>query len=58
MTPKNKITFYTLGEEMLSIDKNGFYVRGKKVKQDDNEAEKVYNAFKEFLTWSQITKHN
>jgi hypothetical protein len=43
-------------EEMLKIGPDGFWVRGVKVKQDDKEAEIVYNAMKEFLTWSQLTR--
>jgi len=45
------------GDEMLRVTKNGFYVRGKKVKQDDKEAEVVYNAFKQWLSWAQLQRN-
>lgn len=44
------------GDEMLKVTKNGFYVRGKKVEQDDKEAEAVYNAFKQWLSWAQLQR--
>jgi len=53
---KNTITCLAGSEEMLRIGPDGFWVRGVKVEQDDKEAETVYNAFKEFLTWSQLTR--
>jgi len=43
--------------EMIKITKTGFYVRGKLVEQDDKEAEIVYNAFKEFLTYHALTRN-
>lgn len=52
----NDITCMAGGEEMLRVGPDGFWVRGVKVPQDDNEAEAVYKAFKEFLTWSQLTR--
>lgn len=42
------------GDEMLRVTKNGFYVRGKKIEQDDQEAEIVYNAFKQWLAWANL----
>ena len=42
--------------EMLKITKEGFYVRGIKVEQDEKEALVVYNAFREWMTWSAITR--
>ena len=42
--------------EMLKITRTGFYVRGVAVPQDDKEAEIVYNAFKEFLTYHALTR--
>lgn len=44
------------GEEMLRVDKDGFYVRGVKVKADAKEAEQVYKAFKEWLTWAHLSR--
>lgn len=53
----NDIVFYCNGNEMLKITQNGFYVRGKQIKQDDQEAEKVYNSFKEWLVWQSLQRH-
>ena len=55
-TPANTITCLAGGEEMLRVGPNGFWVRGVKVEQDDREAQLVYNAFKEWMTWSQLTR--
>jgi len=52
----NTITCLAGSEEMLRIGPDGFWVRGVKVEQDDREAEIVYNAMKEFLTWSQLNR--
>jgi hypothetical protein len=41
---------------MLRLSPDGFFVRGKKVNVDDNEAEQVYNSFKEWLTWQQLSR--
>ena len=46
----NTIVFSAnLGQEMLKITEDGFYVRGVKVKQDKKEAEAVYKAFKRWM---------
>jgi hypothetical protein len=42
------------GAEMLRVSTDGFWVRGVRVEQDDNEAETVYNAFKAWMTWAQL----
>ena len=42
------------GEEMVRCNTDGFWVRGVKVAQDDKEAEIVYNAFKQWLTWASL----
>ena len=52
----NTITCMAGGEEMLRVSDKGFWVRGKKVAQDDNEAEAVYNAFKAWMTWAQLDR--
>ena len=52
----NAITFFSNGVEVLSCSDKGFYVRGKKVKQDDKEALVVYNSFKEWLAWQQLSR--
>jgi hypothetical protein len=43
-------------EEMLKIEPSGFWVRGQLVKQDDREAEIVYNSFKQWLVMSTLTQ--
>ena len=43
--------------ELLKITKTGFYVRGVAVEQDDKEAEIVYNAFKEWMVYSALTRN-
>jgi len=53
--PSN-ISLQTGTSEMLRITKNGFYVRGVRVPQDEKEAEKVYNAFHQWLTWATLTR--
>ena len=50
------ISLNTGAEEHLKITKTGFYVRGILVEQDDKEAEIVYNAFREFLTYHALTR--
>lgn len=54
--PHNTITCMAGGSEMLRVGPDGFWVRGVKVEQGPGEAEAVYKAFKEFLTWSQLTR--
>ena len=49
-------TFLCGGIETLRISDKGFWVRGKKVKVDDREAEIVYNSFKEWLAWQHLTR--
>ena len=41
---------------MLRVSAEGFWVRGVKIEQDDNEAQSVYNAFKALMTWAQLNK--
>jgi hypothetical protein len=56
-TDGNNITFNTTTSEMLRVAKDGFYVRGKRVNQDDKEAEVVYNAFHQWLTWATLNRN-
>lgn len=49
---KDNITLTGGGEEMLRVAKDGFYVRGVRVEADEKEAKQVYEAFKQWLTWS------
>jgi hypothetical protein len=52
----NTITCMVNGAEMLRVTPEGFWVRGKKVEQDDREAEAVYNAFKAWMSWAQLNR--
>jgi len=54
--PTNNITCLAGGEEMLRVGPDGFWVRGIRVEQDDNEAQVVYNAFKAWMIWAQLNK--
>jgi hypothetical protein len=40
------------GEEMLRVANDGFYIRGVKVEADAKEAEAVYKAFKQWMTYA------
>ena len=51
------ITLNSNTTEMLRVAKDGFYVRGKRVNQDDKEAEIVYNAFNQWLTWATLNRN-
>ena len=54
----SNISFHaSMDNEMLRITKDGFYVRGIRVPQDDKEAEKVYNAFHQWLTWATLNRN-
>jgi hypothetical protein len=52
----NNIVCMAGGTEMLKIGPEGFWVRGVKVAQDEREAEAVYNAFKQWLVWSEMNR--
>ena len=53
-TETNTIVCQAGGVEMLRVGPNGFWVRGQKVPQDDQEAQAVYNAFKQWMAWASI----
>ena len=53
---QNTITFTCGDVDMLRVAEDGFYVRGKKLRTDDKEAEQVYNAFKQWLEWSMLNR--
>ena len=55
-TQESVITFTGGASEMLRIAKDGFYIRGKRVNQDDKEAELVYNTFHQWLTWATLNR--
>ena len=52
----NTITCLAGGKEMLRVGPEGFWVRGVKVPQDDQEAQAVYNAFKQWMAWMSLGK--
>lgn len=54
--PHNIIFNAGTNDEMLKITKDAFYVRGVRVEQGPGEAEAVYAAFKEFMTWAVISR--
>ena len=55
--PNPSIVLHSNGQdEMIKITQEGFWVRGKKVEQDDKEAETVYNAFKQWLAWANLQR--
>jgi len=54
---ESSITLNSNTTEMLRVSKDGFYVRGKRVNQDDKEAEIVYNAFSQWLTWATLNRN-
>ena len=57
-TPPNSIVLNGGGnEEMLRVTKDGFYVRGTKVPIDDKEAETVYNAFLQWMSYMALTRN-
>ena len=55
---ESNITFHnrTPGGEMLKITEDGFYVRGKRVEADEQEAAAVYRAFKQWLVEAALTR--
>ena len=55
-TQDSIITFTGGSDEMLRIAKDGFYIRGKRINQDDTEAELVYNTFHQWLTWATLNR--
>ena len=44
--------------EMIRITSEGFWVRGVKVQQDEREAQHVYDAFKEWLVYSSLSRNH
>lgn len=53
---EDNFTMHSGSSEMLRVARDGFYVRGVRIEQDEKEAEKVYNAFKQWLTWATLTR--
>lgn len=54
---ESDITFHVGTGELMRIDKDGFYIRGIRVPQDEKEAERVYNAFHQWLTWATLNRN-
>ena len=53
---QNSIHFHSGTDTMLSISADGFYVRGVKIEQDEHEAKKVHESFKQWLVWAQLQR--
>jgi hypothetical protein len=53
----NTIVMNSNMTEMLRIAEDGFYVRGVKVEQDAKEAQTVYKAFHQWLTWATLNRN-
>lgn len=43
-------------QEWIRITNEGFWVRGVKVPQNNKEAQTVYNAFKQWLAYANLTR--
>lgn len=56
-THKPEIKMLLEEQEWIKISEQGFWVRGVKIEQGPKEAIQVYEAFKEFLVWSTLTKN-
>jgi len=54
--PQESISFYFNEDEMLRIEPNGFYVKGKRVEADDKEAQQVYKSFKAWLVLHRLAR--
>lgn len=52
----NAITCMSNGVEMLRVSDKGFWVRGVKVEQNEQEAQVVYEAFKAWMMWAQLNR--
>lgn len=57
-TENNTMNFYAGSDKMLTIAHDGFYVRGVKIEQDENEAKKVYDSFTQWLAWAQLQRNS
>ena len=50
------VSFHCLNDEMLKITQDAFYVRGQPVPIDAQEANTVYEAFRAWLTWTNMQR--
>jgi len=55
-TKPNNLVMLVNETEWIKISEDGFWVRGVKVEQGPNEARVVYEAFREFLMWNNLTR--
>jgi hypothetical protein len=55
---KSYVNFVIEDTEMLRIEPDGFYVRGRRVCIPEQEALEVYNSFNQWLTWAQLQQKN
>jgi len=53
---QDAINFVISDIVMMRITPDGFWIRGEQVPQDDKEAERVYNALKEFIVYNNLVK--
>ena len=56
-TPPASITMFVGADEMIRVARDGFYVRGVKIPQDEREAEAVYNAFLQWMSYMALTRN-
>jgi hypothetical protein len=56
--PEPAVIAFNVGpdQEMLKISKDGFYVRGVKVEQDEKEAATVYKAFRRWMVENELRR--
>ena len=54
--PEKNIVFKSGQTEMLRVSPEGFYIRGVKVEQGPNEAQAIYNAIKQIITWDTLQR--
>jgi len=53
----NSVSLNAGVEEMIRVAADGFYVRGVRVPADQQEAETVYQAFKQWLAWANLQRN-
>jgi hypothetical protein len=53
----NCISLNSGSDEMIRVAADGFYVRGVRVPADQQEAETVYRAFKQWLAWTNLQRN-
>jgi hypothetical protein len=53
----NSIVLNAGVDEMIRVAADGFYVRGVRVPADEQEAETVYQAFKQWLAWANLQRN-